>query len=169
MMEADSLSRIADAHINCGRPYEAVVAAQSAYAISLEIEHPWGQANIGYQLARALVETGAYEEALAIALQSTEVAHSLTFNVLLFVNLFALRLVYQALLLPEKALQVHLEGLEVSKQVPSPRYVGLSFSLLCVDAALSGEWDAPSHYARQMLDTRDPQVVVCPEAPAGLK
>ncbi len=165
MMEADSLSRVADACINCGRPYEGVVAARAAYAISLEIEHPWGQANSGYQLVRGLVETGAYEEALTVALKSTEVARTLTFHILLFVNLVALGLAYQALMLPEKALQAHLEGLEVSKTVPSQRYIGLSFSLVCVDAALAGDWEAASSYARQILVTRDPQVVVCPEVP----
>lgn len=165
MMEADSLSRIADACINCGRPHEGVEAARLAYTISLEIEHPWGQANSGYQLVRGLVETGAYEEALTIALQSTAVARTLTFNILLFVNLVTLGQAYQALLLPEKALQVHLEGLEVSKKVPSQRYMGLSFSLLCVDSALVGDWEAASGYAREVLTSRDPQVVVCPEVP----
>lgn len=165
MMEADSLSRIADAYINCGRPREGVEAARLAYTITLEIEHPWGQANSGYQLVRGLVETGAYEEALTIALQSTAVARTLTFNILLFVNLVTLGQAYQALLLPEKALQAHLEGLEVSKMVPSQRYMGLSFSLLCVDSALAGDWEAASSYAQQMLMIRDPQVVVSPEVP----
>ncbi len=165
MMEADCLSRIADAHINCGRPHQAVAAARSAYAMSLEIEHPWGQANSGYQLARALAETGAYEEALAIAQESTNVARTLTFTVLLFVNLLTLGLVYQALGLTKEALETHLEGLEVSKTVPSSRYVGLSYSLVCVDCALAGDWETAAGYARQMLVTRDPRVVVCPEAP----
>ena len=165
MMEADCLSRVADAHINCGRPHQAVASARSAYAISLEIEHPWGQANSGYQLARALAETGAYEEALAVALESTSVARTLTFTILLFVNLLTLGLVYQALGLAKEALETHLEGLEVSKTVPSSRYIGLSYSLVCVDCALAGDWETAAGYARQMLVTRDPQVVVCPEAP----
>ncbi len=165
MMEADCLSRIADAQINCGRPHEGVAAARLAYTISLEIEHSWGQANSGYQLARALIEIGAYEEALMIAHQSTEVAHTLTFNILLFVNLITLGVAYQVLLLPEKALQAHLEALEISKTVPSQRYIGLSSSLLCVDYALAGDWEAASRYAWQVLATRDPKVVVCPEVP----
>lgn len=163
MMEADCLSRIADARINCGQPREGLIAARAAYRISQEVEHPWGQANSGYQLARCLVEMGAYEEALEIAFQSTRIAQTLTFNVLLFVNLLTLGLVYEALLLPEKALQAHLEGLEVSKRVPSPRYLALSMSLVCVDYALAGNWETASSYARQVLEIGDPRVVVCPE------
>ena len=165
MMEADSLSRVADAHTNCGRPHLAVVAARAAYAMSREIEHPWGQANSGYQLVRALVETGTYEEALTIGQESTAIARTLTFSILLFVNLLALGLVYQALGMTEQAVEAHREGLEVSKTVPSPRYTGLSYSLLCVDCALAGDWEAATGYARQMLVTRDPRVVVCPEVP----
>ncbi|GER89953.1 hypothetical protein KDW_41150 [Dictyobacter vulcani] len=165
MMEADCLSRIADAQINCGQPYEGLAAARLAYAISCEIEHPWGQANCGYQLVRNLIEIGSYEEALTIALQCTEIARTLTFNIILFVNLVSLGLAYQALLLPEKALQAHLEALEMSKTVPSARYIGLSNSLLCVDYALTGDWETASTYARQALTVRDPRAVVCPEVP----
>ncbi|GCE23828.1 tetratricopeptide repeat protein [Dictyobacter kobayashii] len=165
MMEADCLSRIADARINCGQPYEGLTAARLAYAISCEIEHPWGQANCGYQLVRNLLEIGSYEEALTIALQCTEIARTLTFNIILFVNLVSLGLAYQALLLPEKALQAHLEALETSKKVPSSRYIGLSISLLCVDYALAGDWETAASYARQALAIRNPREVVCPEVP----
>ncbi|GCE09419.1 ATP-binding protein [Dictyobacter aurantiacus] len=165
MMEADCLSRIADARINCGQPYEGIAAARSAYAISCEIEHPWGQANCGYQLVRNLVEIGYYEEALTIALQSTAIARTLTFNIILFVNLISLGLAYQALLLPEKALHAHMEAWELSETVPSSRYTGLSISLLCIDYALIGDWETASMYARQALVMRDPRAVVCPEAP----
>ena len=165
MMEADCLSRIADARINCGQPYEGIEAARLAYSISCEIEHPWGQANCGYQLVRNLVEIGSYEEALTIALQSTEIARTLTFNIILFVNLVSLGLAYQALLLPEQAIQAHQEALKLSETVPSPRYIGLSLSLLCVDYALAGNWEAASAYARQVLAVREPRAVVCPEVP----
>ena len=165
MMEADCLSRIADARINCGQPYEGIEAARLAYAINCEIEHPWGQANCGYQLVRNLVEIGFYEEALTIALQSTEIARTLTFNIILFVNLVALGLVYQALLLPEKAIQAHLEALKLSETASLLRYIGLSLSLLCVDYVLAGELETAATYARQVLANRDPRAVVCPEVP----
>src|SRR5207248_7395906 len=103
MMEADSLGKVGDARINLGQPLEGVAAARAGYAISREIEHNWSLALSGFALARGLVELGSYQEALDIALQSTAAARTLTFSILPIVNFVALGLVYQALLLPEKA------------------------------------------------------------------
>ena len=165
VMEADCLGKLADAQINCGRPLEGIAAARAAYAISLEIEHNWSQANSGFALTRGLVELGSYEEALEIALQSTGAARTLTFSILLLVNLAALGLVYQALLVPEKAREAHLEALKVSTILPSQRYTEMCAALLCTDCVLADDWEAASAYARQALEARDPHVVVFPEVP----
>jgi tetratricopeptide (TPR) repeat protein len=119
----------------------------------------------GFALARGLVELGSYEEALEIALQSTEAAPTLTFSILPIVNFVALGLVYQALLLPEQAREAHLEALQTSAMLPSPRYIALCATLLCADCVLADDWEAASTYARQALETRDPHVVVFPEVP----
>ena len=74
-------------------------------------------------------------------------------------------LVYQALLLPEKAIQAHLEALKLSETASLLRYIGLSLSLLCVDYVLAGELETAATYARQVLANRDPRAVVCPEVP----
>lgn len=158
VMEADCLSRLADAWINCGQPHKGVAAARAAYAISLQIEHPWGQANSGVQLARGLVELGSYEEALTIALQSAEVARTLTFTLLLLVNLTALGLAYQALLLPEQALAAHQEAWEISVRLSAQRFGEMNASLVCTDYALLGDWEAASRYAQHAL-IRDARIV----------
>src|SRR6202011_3529595 len=106
-----------------GKPTQGVTAARAAYAISLEIEHAWSQALSGYTLARGLVEVGFYEEALTIALQSTEAAHTLTFSILLIVNLLTLGIVYQALLLHEKATVAYLEALKIAESLSAKRYI----------------------------------------------
>lgn len=165
IMEADCLARVADARINFGQPGEGVAAARAAYAISLEIEHAWSQALSGYALARGLVEIGSYEEALTIALQSTEAAHTLTFSILLLVNLAALGLVYQALLLLEKALQVHLEMLKIAESVSAKRYISMSASLTCADYVFANDLEGASRYARQALAARDPHEVIFAETP----
>jgi tetratricopeptide (TPR) repeat protein len=165
IMEADCLARVADAHINFGQPGEGVTAARVAYAISLEIEHAWSQALSGYTLARGLVEIGSYEEALTIALQSTEAAHTLTFNILLIVNLLTLGIVYQALLLPEKAIGVHLEALKIAESLSANRYISMSASLLCADYVFANDLKEASRYARQALAARDPNEVIFAEIP----
>jgi DNA-binding SARP family transcriptional activator len=165
IMEADCLARVADARINFGQPDEGVTAARAAYALSLEIEHTWSQALCGYTLARGLLEVGSYEEALAIALQSTEVAHTLTFSVLLLVSRLTLGLVYQALQLPEKALQTNLESLSIAESVSASRYIAMSASLLCADSVFANDWERASGYARQALAARDPHEVIFAETP----
>jgi DNA-binding SARP family transcriptional activator/tetratricopeptide (TPR) repeat protein len=165
IMESDCLARVADARINFGHPGEGVTAARAAYAISLEIEHAWSQALSGYTLARGLVEIGSYEEALAVALQSTKAARTLTFSILLIVNLLTLGILYQALLLPEKALATHLEALRIADALSAKRYIAMSCSLLCSVSVFTGDWKAASSYARQALRTRDPHEVIFAETP----
>ena len=165
MMEADCLGKIADARINLGQPLEGVAIARAGYAISREIENNWSLAVNGFALARGLVELGSYEEALDIALQSTEAARTLTFSILLLLNLAALGSVYQALLIPDKAREAHLEALKTSATLPSQRYTAMCAALVCADGVLAGDWEAASTYARQALTARDPNVVVFPEVP----
>jgi tetratricopeptide (TPR) repeat protein len=165
IMEADCLARVADARINFGQPGEGVTAARAAYAISLEIEHAWSQALSGYTLARGLVEIGSYEEALTIALQSTEAAHTLTFSILLIVNLLTLGIVYQALLLPEKAMGAHLEALQIAESLSAKRYIAMSASLLCAVSVYAGDWELASRYAMRALAARDPHEVIFAETP----
>jgi DNA-binding SARP family transcriptional activator/tetratricopeptide (TPR) repeat protein len=165
IMEADCLARVADARINFGQPGEGVTAARAAYAISNEIEHAWSQALSGYTLARGLVEIGSYEEALTIALQSTAAARTLTFSILLIVNLLTLGIVYQALLLPEKARGAHLEALKIAESLAAKRYIAMSASFLCANYVLADDWEGASRYARQALTTRDPHEVIFAETP----
>ena len=165
IMEADCLARVADARINFGQPAEGVTAARAAYAISLEIEHAWSQALSGYTLARGLVEIGSYEEALTIALQSTEATHTLTFSILLIVNLLTLGIVYHALLLPEQATEACLEAMKIAESLSAKRYIAMSASLLCAISVFVEDWEAASRYAIRDLAIRDPHEVIFAETP----
>ena len=165
IMEADCLARVADTRINFGQPGEGVTAARAAYAISLEIEHAWSQALSGYTLARGLVEIGSYEEALTIALQSTEAAHALTFSILLIVNLLTLGIIYQALQHPEKAMGAHLEALKIAESLSAKRYIAMSASLLCAVSVFAEDWEVASRYAMRALAARDPHEVIFAETP----
>jgi tetratricopeptide (TPR) repeat protein len=165
IMEADCLARVADARLNFGQPAEGVTAARAAYTISLEIEHAWSQSLSGYTLARGLVEIGSYEEALAIALQSTKAARTLTFSILLIVNLLTLGIVYQALLLPEQATEAHLEAMKIAESLSAKRYIALIASLLCAVSVFAEDWEAAARFAMQALAARDPHEVIFAETP----
>jgi len=165
IMEADCLARVADARLNFGQPGEGVTAARAAYTISLEIEHAWSQSLSGYTLARGLVEIGSYEEALALALQSTKAARTLTFSILLIVNLLTLGIVYQALLLPEQATEANLEAMKIAESLSAKRYIALSASLLCGVSVFAEDWEAAARFAMQALAARDPHEVIFAETP----
>jgi len=165
IMEADCLARVADARINFGKPGEGVTTARAAFAISLEIEHAWSQALSGYTLARGLVEIGSYEEALTLALQSTQAARSLTFSILLIVNLLTLGIVYQALLLPEQAMGAYLEAMKIAESLSAKRYIALSASLLCAVSVFTEEWEVADRFALKALAARDPHEVIFAETP----
>lgn len=165
ILEADCLSRVADARINFGQSAQGVAAARAAYAISLEIEHSWSQALSGYILTRGLVEIGSYEEALNIALKSTTEARTLTFSILLIMNLAALGQVYLALQSPGKAVELHLEALKVAEILSTRRYISMISSLLCAGLVLGGKWKEAADYASKALATRDIDGITFAEIP----
>lgn len=165
LMEADGLSQLADRYINIGQPREGIRAARTAYATSLELEYTWGQATSGYMLARGLVETGAYEEALAVVRQSIDVARTLAFSVPLIVNLLTCGSVYQALLLPEEAKRFYEEALTLAESRSAQRYVAMSASLLCAVAVFTEDWEMASIYARRVQMAREHDEVIFAEMP----
>src|SRR5262245_39099850 len=75
-MEADCLSLLANARLYLGQPQLALGAAREAQAICAEIENPWGQAHSAFQLAKCMLEVGAYAEALAQAEQGAALARA---------------------------------------------------------------------------------------------
>jgi tetratricopeptide (TPR) repeat protein len=84
---------------------------------------------------------------------------------LLIVNLLTLGIVYQALLLPEKAMGAHLEALQIAESLSAKRYIAMSASLLCAVSVFAEDWEVASSYAMRALAARDPHEVVFAETP----
>ena len=151
-MQADCLGYVTMSRVNCGRSQEGITSGQSAWAISLEIENGWGQANNAFQLALALLESGAYEEALGLTQRGLAMARELgVFAPLQILNLIVLGNTYRAMLALEAARTTHLEALALSNTMPSSLFTKVVAAELCADCALAGLWSEAYSYARQAL------------------
>lgn len=70
--EALCWGRLALAQLHDGQVQQSVRSGHKAFAISKETRNVWSQANSSIFLAQALLEAGAYEEALGITHQAIE-------------------------------------------------------------------------------------------------
>jgi DNA-binding SARP family transcriptional activator len=153
-MEADALCMLANAHLHRGRLHLGITHARNALAISLEIRNVWGQVNALYDLTSGLLDSGAYTEALEIALQAVMSARTLNTdsaraNILLLRALIQLGGVYRALQAGSAAREIDLEALALEKTIESPSYTAVVTSVLCADSVLMGEWADAQRYAQQ--------------------
>ncbi len=153
-MEADALCMLANAHMHRGQLHLGITRARSALAISQESRNIWGQINALYDLTSGLLDSGAYSEALEVALQAVASARVLNTrssraNTLLLRALIQLGGVYRALQAGLAARAIDLEALRLGEAIASPSYTAIATSVLCADCVLVGEWADAQRYARQ--------------------
>jgi tetratricopeptide (TPR) repeat protein len=153
-MEADALCLLANVHLHRGRLQLGITRARNALTISREIRNTWGQVNAYYDLTSGLLDSGAYTEALDIALQAVASARTLTTrspraHMLLLRALLQLGSVYRALQAGSAACEIDLEALTLGAASASPLYTAVVTSVLCADYALVGEWIEALQYAQQ--------------------
>jgi DNA-binding SARP family transcriptional activator len=153
-MEADTLCMLANAHMHRGRLQLGITQARNALSISQKIRNTWGQVNALYDLTSGLLDSGAYTEALEIALQAVASARTLTMNssranTLLLRALIQLGGVYRAIQAGYTACEIDLEALTLNEAIESPSYTAVVTSVLCADYVLIGQWADAQHYARQ--------------------
>ncbi len=153
-MEADALCMLANAHMHRGQLQLGITRARRALTISLEIRNTWGQVNALYDLTSGLLDSGAYTEALEIALQAVASARTLNTrseraNTLLLRALIQLGGVYRAMQAGTAAREIDLEALKLTGAIASPSYTAVVTAVLCADYILVGEWADAQRYARQ--------------------
>ena len=122
--------------------------------LSQEIRNTWGEVNALYDLTSGLLDSGAYTEALASALQAVASARTLNresswAHTLLLRALIQVGGVYRAMQAGSAARTVDLEALRLSETLALPSYTAVVTSVLCADYALVGEWGDAGRYARQ--------------------
>jgi tetratricopeptide (TPR) repeat protein len=139
-MEVGCLCVMAVARFNDGQTQEGIDAAKAALAISVEIEDHWGQINASAQMARGLLDRGAYSEALSIIQQGVALARALEITPLLVITLVEWGNVSRAILALEAAQAAHSEALARCESFIPPHYAGWMAGELCADYALAEQW-----------------------------
>jgi tetratricopeptide (TPR) repeat protein len=153
-MEVLCLCLLALGHVNCGEPRAGMSAGQAAFDISLEIKNIWAQVYSVLNLNHALLEVGAYEQALRVTQQGVEMARTLPNPILLFFLLTALGAAHQAMLSLEEAHEALREALALSETIVVPSYQVLATSRLCANRALAGDWKSAYTYALEAVAVR---------------
>lgn len=174
-LEADCLTIIGLTKIWQGQIESSIADTRAAFAISREIDNPWGVISSSTVLAFGLVDNGDYEEALSVARHGRQQAQAHDLVLVSFLNLLVLGMVYRALLAPGAARSAHLEAAALGERAPSESFAGMSAAQLCADYALAGEWEEATRYAREALSHRNYDVlplvvsVLWPETEALLR
>jgi tetratricopeptide (TPR) repeat protein len=153
-MEVLCLCLLALGHVNRGQPLTGVNAGRAALDISLEINNMWAQVYSVLNLNHALVEIGAYEEALRVTQQGVEMARTLPNPTLLFFMLTVSGAVHQAMLRLEEAHEVLMESLAISETIAVRSYKVLATSRLCANRVLAGDWKSAYTYALETVAVR---------------
>src|SRR5436305_9435915 len=99
------------------------------------------------------MRAGVYSEALSYAQQAVTLSRTLGVSILLNASLTILGRVLRTMMDLDGALAAHLEIIEVTKALFA-HTVEMTAAELCVDYALSEQWDMAYTYAIQALDNR---------------
>ena len=157
-MEIDCLALLARAHLSVGHPQEGIWSAQTAYAISKEIDNTWGQAYSLMNLAHGLREIGAYAEALEAAQQGVMIAHTLNVAPMLIFSHFGLGLVQGTLFALDAARTTLLEAEAINAAIGSPQFTEIIATTFCFCYALGEQWTEAHAYAIQAAMARRDRV-----------
>ncbi|GCE25066.1 hypothetical protein KDA_05500 [Dictyobacter alpinus] len=164
-MAADSLCMLAHAHLRRGQLNVGIVQARNALTINKQIKNVWGQINALYDLGAGLCDSGAYTEALAIALQAAASARTLSMNsarahTLLLRALIQLGSIYRAMQTVYAAREIDLEALKLNEEnAAHTSYTMIIATVLCADYVLAGEWTAAQRYAQRAATIADNQML----------
>jgi DNA-binding SARP family transcriptional activator len=153
-LEADSLVGLTMAHLLQGQTQAGIDAARTAYSLGREIDNDFGQCMSRPWLTFGLVDSGAYEEALALAQQNLRAAQPQGGPPLLLASL-SLGLVCWFLGLADEARQAHQENEAVIAAAGVRNYVAQNQANFCADSVLASDWALAGEHARQSLAYQD--------------
>lgn len=171
-MEADALCLLAHAQLRRGQQCLGTTQARRALVMSQEIGNIWGQVNAFYELTSGLRGSGAYTEALDLALQAvanarTLTTHSARANTLLLRALIQVGCVYRAMQAGSAARAIDLEARMLNETLEMSAYTVVVASALCADYVLMGEWVDAQRYALQVVADTDAYGLLYAEVPHG--
>jgi tetratricopeptide (TPR) repeat protein len=158
-MEADCLSLIAHARVNCGRTEAGIEAGRQALAIVKEMGNPWGQGTATIHLTLGLLDAGQYEEALLLADQAANLAQANRLAPIFPYILIRLGAAQRALQLLSAACATHQAALTASQAMAIQPFAKMIHAELCHDYGLLADWSAAHHHARQALALHTPNIL----------
>lgn len=137
-LEAEMLTLSAWGEVMEGRPQEALRFGRTHLDIVHELNDPAISLSDAHGLVLALLETGEYEESLALARQAVQAARSLGASERLQPALVVLGDAHKALFQLEEARAVYCE---MGDLVVFPEYRAVFHSKLCALAAMEEDWE----------------------------
>jgi len=143
---------LAQAHV--GQMLGSIRSGRRALALSQETKNVWAHFIGTFALMHALLDTGAYEEALGLMQDIVAPGRTLPPTLLFQRFLTALERTYHALQQWEEARSILIEADAVAETLDLGRLQALSLSQLCMNYGVTGEWEAAYHYAVQAITIR---------------
>jgi len=147
--EALCWSLLALAQVHAGQGHNSLHSGRRALALSKESKHVWVQITSMVDLTQGLLDVGAYEEALGLLQDAMALARTLPPTLTLQRFLFGLGKTYHALQQWDEARSTLAEAAALASTLDLRRLYVPTLSLLCMNYAQAGEWEAASRYAVQ--------------------
>ncbi len=148
---------LAMAQLHAGQVRNSIRSARRALALSKEIKNDMVRVNSTFFLTNALLEAGAYEEALVLTQDALALAWTCPVTILFKSLLLAQGSMYHFLQLPEEAHRALEEAETLAGKSGDGAFRLPVLSRLCMNAALEGEWEAAYRYAEQAIALRKSQ------------
>ncbi len=148
--EAVCWATLTMAQVNSGQVLGSLRSGRRALALAQESKNDWVQVTSTVDLAHALLEAGAYEEALVLTQHTVALARTLPLRIIFQRFLTVLGSVYQALQQWEEARSTLEEAVAVAE---GPLCVP-ALTRLCMHYALAGQWEQAYRYALKVISVR---------------
>src|SRR5260370_12476480 len=145
--EALCWALLALAQVYAGQVLGSMRSSRRALALAQESKSAWVQVSSTTYLAYGLLDVGAYEEALELIQHTMALARTLPPTISFQSLLRALGRTYQAVQQWEEARSTLEEALSVAETLDLRRVLVPTLSQLCMNCALTGEWEQAYHYA----------------------
>jgi tetratricopeptide (TPR) repeat protein len=141
--------------VNNGQVQNSISSGRVALTLSKDSKNVWTHLYSTHCLMHALLEAGAYEEALRLAQQTLTLARTLPPTISFYRFLTALGSTYQALQQWEEAHQTLQEAEALAEQLDLRHSHVLGLSLLCRNYAVAGAWEQAYRYALKAMALRE--------------
>jgi DNA-binding SARP family transcriptional activator len=152
--EALCWAHLAVAQLHSGQVHDSVCSGRRALALALEIKNVWVQVISTLCFAQALLDAGAYEEALVLTQQTVALARTLPPAINFQVFLSTLGSAYQAVQQWKEARSTLEEAEAVAERLDLGPMRVLPLSRLSMYYTEAGEWAAAYRYALKASTVR---------------